>query len=962
MSARIRTILFVLLAVNLVVAGQTAAPAKPAAKAAPAAKSAAAKPATAKATAPRPTSAAPTIVYEKYKLKNGLEVILSQDHRLPMVATNLWYHVGPANEKEGRTGFAHLFEHMMFQGSKHAGEKNHFKILEGAGASDINGTTDFDRTNYFETLPSNQLEMALWLESDRMGYLLDTLDQRKLTNQIDVVRNERRQSVENAPYGLVEEGMYHLLFPKGHPYYAEVIGSHSDIEAAKLGDVRDFFKYYYAPNNCSLAIVGDFDSVKAKALVEKYFGSIPSGPPVPPIDAKTPAITSERRATITDQVELPRVYMGWITSPIYKAGDAELDLFARILGTGKTSRLYKRLIYKDQIAQSVTAQQYSLILGSVFDIEVTAKPGVKPEQIEAVVNEELDKLRTEGPTKEEVDAARNVIESNIIRRLETLGGFGGVADRLNQYNHYLHDPGFLGKDLTRYDSATPDGIRKAAQAQLVKDARVVVYGVPGDKVIDDVKRTSGSEGEVKAQAMAGSMPEESWRSTQPKPAVASALHLPVPEKFQLPNGLSVYLLERHNLPVVSASVFVLAGSEANPKDRPGLAAFTADMLDEGTEYRSTIQLAEAVDKLGATLTTNNSPDAAQAGIGVLKRNADPAFELLADVVLHPAFAESEVDRVRKQRLTALLQQRDSPNQIGSRVLYHELFGAEHPYGYVDVGTEASIKAIGHGDLRNFWKQRYVPANSALIVAGDLTQAELRTLATKYFGGWSGTGVKATPPPDPGPSTRRIVLVDKPGAPQTALRIGRPGAKRSTPDYVPLEVMNNGLGGLFSSRINMNLREEHGYTYGAFSFFPYRRGTGIFMIGSGVRTDVTAPAIGEVFKEVERMRDTEMTPQEFQLSRDALSRSLPGLFETSGSAVNEMRNIFAYGLPLDYYRNLPTAIDKVTPEDVRRVAKKYLLPETLVVVGVGDRKKIEPEIQKLKLGPMEFRDLDGNPLK
>src|SRR5712692_3346892 len=425
---------------------------------------------------------APQIKYEKYTLKNGLNVILYEDHRLPLVASNIWYHVGPANERPGRTGFAHLFEHMMFEGSQHVGPKAHFRHLEAAGASDINGTTDFDRTNYFETLPSNQLELALWLESDRMGYLLGTLDREKLANQRDVVRNERRQSVENAPYGLVEEQLVHELYPKGHPYYAEVIGSHRDIEAARLDDVREFFRQYYTPNNASLAITGDFNPVQVKALVEKYFGSIPAGPSVPKITAVTPPITSERRAVVTDQVELPRVYMGWITAPIYKPGDAEADLLAQLLGGGKSSRLYKKLVYEKQIAQDVQVQNQNLILGSVFEIQATAKPGIKPEDLEKAVEEELTKLRSEGPSQAELERARNVIEAQIIEALERLGGFGGVADRLNQYNHYLGDPGYLPKDLERYNRATVANLKRVADEMLKPSERAVVFGVPGKKL------------------------------------------------------------------------------------------------------------------------------------------------------------------------------------------------------------------------------------------------------------------------------------------------------------------------------------------------------------------------------------------------------------------------------------------------------------------------------------------------
>ncbi len=902
---------------------------------------------------------APAIQFEKYKLKNGLEVILSQDHRLPMVAVNLWYHVGPSNEKPGRTGFAHLFEHMMFQGSKHIGDDAHFKMLEGAGASDINGTTDFDRTNYFETVPANQLELVLWLESDRMGYLLDTLQYEKLRNQIDVVRNERRQGVENPPYGLVEEELFHQLYPKGHPYYAWVIGSHADLEAAKLADAREFFKQYYAPNNASLAIVGDFDKAAAKALVEKYFGSIPAGAAVEPITAKTPAITAERRATVPDKVELPRVYIGWITSPIYKPGDGEMDLLAQILGKSKSSRLYERLVYKDQIAQDVNATQYSLILGSVFYVQVTAKPGVKPEQLETAIDEELERLRREGPTQAEVDAARNVIQTGIIRGLETLGGFGGVADRLNQYNHYLGDPGYLTKDLGRYDAATPASIQKYTQDQLGKNSRVVIYGVPGDKVIDDVARVEETGTQA---AAAGTMPDEAWRSPAPKAGAASKLTLPVPAHFQLPNGLHVYLVEQHSLPVVAANLVVLAGSETNPAEQPGLASFTADMLDEGTATRSTLQLAQDVNRIGAELTTASASDYSTVNVRSLKRNADAAFELLADVALRPAFTPAEIDRVRKTRLTAIQQQRDNPSQLAMRTFSRIVYGTKHPYGFIELGTEDSNKAITRDALAGFWKQGYVPANTALVVAGDVTESELRTLATKYFGSWKGGAKQASAPSAPAAIERRIAVVDKPGAPQTALRIGHAGVARNHPDYLPVEVMNTNLGGLFSSRINMNLREKNGYTYGASSTFQYRRGPGPFYVGTSVRTDVTAPAVREIFNEMEGMRSKEISNEELVVARDSISRSLPGLFETTPITAATVRNLFLYNLPLNYYNTLPAGIDGVTAADVLRVAKQYLAPEKMAVVAVGDRSKIGLELEKLALGPVEQRDLEGQPVQ
>lgn len=900
---------------------------------------------------------APSLNYEKYKLKNGLEVILLEDHRLPLVAVNLWYHVGPANERAGRTGFAHLFEHMMFQGSKHIGDDAHFQILEAAGASDINGTTDFDRTNYFETLPSNQLEMALWLESDRMGFLLDKLDARALENQRDVVRNERREG-ENAPYGLVEEAMWQTLFPKTHPYYAWVIGSHADIEAARLEDVREFFKLYYAPNNASLTIVGDINKAKTKALVEKYFGPIPAGQPVPKIDVTTPPVTAEKRVTVTDQIELPRVYMAWLTDPIYKPGDAEADLLSNILGGGKSSRLYKKLVYEKQIAQDVTAQQNSLILGSVFYIQATAKPGVKPEDLEKAIDEEINAMRAEGPTPVELARAQNTVESQIIRGLETLGGFGGIADRLNQYNHYLGDPDYLAKDLARYRNATTASVKKVAADKLTKNARVVIYGVKGDKVINDPPKTAGKAEAAPAQSSTDA--SQDWRKQQPQAGPASSLTLPVPQSFKLANGLTVLLVERNNLPVISANLVVLRGSEANPSDKPGLAAFTADMLDEGTEKRSTLQIADDVAQIGATLSTGSSSDSSFVAVRSLKKNADAAFELFADVSLRPAFSQKELERIRNQRLTQLLQQRDNPGALANKVFFSEVYGSKHPYGYIELGTEESLKATTRDDLAKFWSAGYVPENAALVVAGAITEAELRALAEKHFGKWKGSRTQVATPEVGGDLSRRIVVIDKPGSPQTELRVGHVGVARSNTDYVPIEVMNTMLGGLFSSRINMNLREKNGYSYGAFSAFLYRRGPGPFIAGSGVRTDVTAPAVKEILLEIDRMRTTQLTPEELKAAKDSMSRSLPGFFETTPQVAGSIGQLFVYNLPLDYYRTLPAKINTVTAADVQKAAEKYLSPKSMVVVAVGDRSKIEAELKKLDIGPLEVRDADSKP--
>ncbi|HVO59316.1 MAG TPA: pitrilysin family protein [Terriglobales bacterium] len=909
------------------------------------------------------TNSLPQIKYEKVKLKNGLDVILYEDHRLPLVAVNLWYHVGPANERAGRTGFAHLFEHMMFEGSKHVGPKAHFRYLEAAGASDINGTTDFDRTNYFETLPSNQLELALWLESDRMGYLLATLDREKLANQRDVVRNERRQSVENAPYGLVEEGLFHELFPRTHPYYADVIGSHEDIENARLNDVREFFRQYYSPNNASLAVTGDIDPHHARELVEKYFGSIPAGPSVPKIDVQPPVITSQKRATITDAVQLPRVYMGWITPPIFTPGDAETDLLAQLLGGGKSSRLYKSLVYDKQIAQDVTVTNQSLLLGSVFEVQATCKPGVKPEGMEKAINEELAKLRQDGPTQAELDRARNVIVTRRVQGLERLGGFGGVADTLNMYNHYLGNPGYLPQDLERYNRATTADLKRVADQELKESASVVLYGVPGKKVIEDAPRTKTEEGqESKTGSVPQTMAEESWRDKPPQAGPLSTKTLPVAQSFTLPNGLTVILAEQDKLPVVSARLVVLTGSDANPVNRPGLASFTAAILGEGTNRRSAPQIADDAAQLGTSIATASRPDYSAVTIRILKQNVEPALDLLSDVVLNPKFDNTEIERVRKQRQTEVLQLHDEPFQLAIGVFLRAVYGGDSPYGYRELGTEESNKIISREEMQKFWQGGYSPANSALVLSGDINVVEAHTLADKYFGSWQGRGGKHQPPTVESKPGRTIYIVDKPGSPQTFVLAGALGVPRSSPDYVAIEVMNNALGGLFSSRINMNLREEHGYTYGGFSQFVFRRGPGFFVAGGGIRTDVTAPALTELFKELGRIGTAPLSRDELKFAKDSFALSLAGRFETSDETAATFGELFTYDLPLTYYANLPSKISAITAEDVQRVATQHVHPDDAVVIAAGDRAKIEPELKKLGLGPVEVRDFEGNPVK
>jgi zinc protease len=907
------------------------------------------------------TADIPRIEFEKYTLPNGLDVILSRDARVPMVAVNLWYHVGPANEEPGRTGFAHLFEHMMFQSSKHVPPDSHFKLLEAAGASDINGTTDYDRTNYFQTVPTNQLELALWLESDRMGYLLDEVDQAALSNQQDVVRNERRQSVENQPYGLAEEVMVQTLFPKGHPYYGNVIGSHEDIQAAKLDDVRRFFRQFYSPNNASLAIVGDFDPAHAKALVEKYFGTLKRGAEVPAIKAETPEITSERRKVVNARVELPRVYMAWVTAPILKPGDADADVASNILGGGRSSRLYKKLVYEKQIAQTVSAQQYSLILGSIFQIEATARPGHTVEELEKAIEEELTAMRANPVEARELEQARNTIETNIIGGLERLGGFGGIADRLNSYNHYLGTPDYLAKDIERYRAVTAASVQAFAKEQLATSARVVMHVVPGEP--EAAPQVPTPPPAAASQGGGESInPDEPWRNQVPRAGAARPLQLATPVSARLANGLTLILSERRGLPIVAANLVLRTGSDANPLDKPGMANFVAAMLDEGTARRNALQIADDVSRLGASLGTSSSMDATTISARSLTNHFPATLEILSDVVLNPSFPSEEIERQRASRLAGLIQQRDNPSQVAAQVMAAVLYGPKHPYGYIEVGNEVSVKAMTRDDMVAFWKQNFVPNNAALVVAGDISMDELRALAEKSFGAWAAGSPVQPALGAPTTTAARVVLVDKPGSPQTQVRVASIGAPRSSPDFRPLQVMNLALGGLFSSRINMNLREQHGYTYGASSQFAFRRAAGPFQVASGIRTDVTGPAVTEIFKEVRGMVDRPVADDELRKAKDSLSNSLPGAFESSANAVSNFSNVFIYDLGLDHYTRYAEQVNAVTPEQTLAVAKKYLNTGTMVVVAVGDKSKIEPQLKKLNLGAIETRDTEGRPAK
>ncbi len=898
------------------------------------------------------------LAFEKYTLANGLDVILRQDDRLPLAAVNLWYHVGPANEEAGRTGFAHLFEHMMFQASGHIPEDQWFAMLEAAGATIVNGSTDFDRTNYLEDVPANQLELALWMESDRMGFLLDRLDAAALSRQQEVVRNERRQGVENQPYGLVEEALWQTLFPAGHPYFANIIGSHADLCAARLEDVRGFFRQYYSPNNASLCIVGDIDIPQTKALVEKYFASIPRGEPVPPITAVTPPITSEQRRTVTDQIELPRLYMAWITDPIYQPGDAEAEVTARILAGGKASRLYQSLVYEQKIAQTVTATQQPLQLGSVFQIVATAKPGHTPDELEQAIDAELERLAESGPTAAEVAAACNVIWSRTIRDLENIGSFGGVADRLNQYNQFQKDPSWINQDLARYERVTPQAVQAIARDKLARDRRVVVHGVPGERVLPP----DPPQPPAPAVAAAEAVDREPWRAQRPAPGPLPATVLPAAKQFALPNGLAVYLVEDHALPTVAAQLVVRCGSAADPAGREGLANFTTVMLDEGTTTHDALGLAREVEALGASLGSWTNVDGSGVAGRALKQNAGRLLELMAGVVTAPTFPANEIERIRNDLLTQLLQQKQDPFQTAIRILTPALYGAHHPYGHISVGSEETLKAIARDDLVEFHRAHFDPASAALVLAGDLTESEARKLARGAFAAWQGAAAQVPAPGAASPGDARVLVYDRPGAPQTVMLLAQPCLTRRDPDYDRLSLMNLVLGGLFSSRLNMNLREDKGWTYGAFSFIQDRRGPSPWLAGSNVQADAIGGALSETMKEIRGMLAAPMTAAELAAAKESYLRTLPALFQSTAGTAGTFGQLFLFEQPPDYYQNLASLVSDLTAEDVFAATQRHLDPERLRFALVGDRAQIHRLVEPLDLGRIADVASDGRAIQ
>ena len=889
----------------------------------------------------------PKVEFEKYTLPNGLQVILHVDRKLPVVHVNQWFHVGSKNEKTNRTGFAHLFEHMMFQGSGNA-KGEYFSYVEKAGANlfagGVNGTTNNDRTNYFATVPSGNLEYMLWLESDRLATLADALTKEKLDNQRDVVKNERRQGLENQPYGRAFKMIYENLHPKGHPYSWDVIGIHEDLTAATLDDVREFFKAYYTPNNLSLVIAGDFDPAEAKRLVAKYFAPIPPGPALDRPGLNIPQLNGEKIVEVKDRVPQERTYMTWATPPFYQPGDAELDIIGNILSDGLSSRLNKTLVYDKQIASDVTAFQASQEISSFFTIIATARPGASLTEIERIVTDEIARLAKDGPTAAELARAKTKWEFNFITGLERIGGFGGKADRLNSYNTYMGDPGKFEFDLNRYRNATVEGVRDTAARWLNTRNRLLVRFHP---------ETSQRDPQA-AQLDRTKQPEFGTDRPYMAPQVKTA---------KLENGLEVFVVERKELPKVAVTLATKTGSVADPAEKAGLARLAYEAMARGTKTKQALDIETALGDLGTSVQAGPSREFSTVSLEVLKRNLSPALAIFADVVRNPTYPAAEIEREKKITLDAIAQQLNNPNAIANRVRNIVMFGLTHPYGRPGFGFTSTVNQITPADLAQFHATNVKPANSALIFAGDITLAEATDLARQHFGSWTGAAPAAITVPAPQPmGTGKVFLVDKPDAAQTVVLEIINAPARKSDEFYAFNLADAVWGGGFQTRLNLNLREDKGYSYGVFSQPIQYSKASIWVASGGVQTNKTKESIVEFVNELKAIGGGKpITEVELSDAKGNRVRGYAQEFEGLGQLVAQVASVWAQELPLSELQRLPDETQRATLAAVNAAAQRYAVPGKATLILVGDLSKIEAGIRELNLGEIVILDADGKPV-
>ena len=882
------------------------------------------------------------IPYQRSVLPNGLTLLVHEDHKAPIVAVNVWYHVGSKNERPGRTGFAHLFEHLMFNGSENY-DKDFFGPLEQVGATDFNGTTNEDRTNYFQNVPTNALDLVLWMESDRMGHLTGAISQAKLDEQRGVVQNEKRQG-ENQPYGRTWDFLTPKLYPANHPYSWTTIGSLEDLDAAKLDDVKQWFQTYYGAANAVVVIAGDIDAPTARKKVEQYFGDIPAGPPVARQEAWVAKRTGSQRGVMEDRVPQARLYQVW-NIPQWGSADADyLDLVAGVLSSGKSSRLYKRLVYDEQSATEVSAYLDQREIGGLFVIEATARQGTSLEALERAVNEELARLLAGGPTPAELQRVKTEYRAGFIRGVERIGGFGGKSDVLAQGLVYAGNPDFYKVRLQRVARATQAQLRASA-ARWLSDG---VYTL-----------------EVRPYGEYQTARSTVDRSKLPVPGKPPEVSFPQLQRATLSNGLEIVLAERPSIPQVRFDLLLDAGFAADQSGIPGTASLAMAMLDEGTRSRNAIQISDELARLGANLASGSRLDVSSVSLEALKENLDPSLALYADVILNPSFPRSDFERLKKQRLAQIQLEKADPVGMALRVFPTLLYGPGHAYAtpWTGSGTEESTARISRDALVGFHRTWFKPNHATLVVAGATTMAEIRPKLERLFARWPRGEVPAKNIGKVEQQPRPVVyLLDRPEAIQSIVFAGNVAPPKANPNEVSIETMNTILGGTFTARINMNLREDKHWSYGAYTLIRDARGQRPFLVYAPVQTDKTKEAIVELSQELRGiLAQQPVQPEEIARAKASLTLTLPGSWETMGALAGAITDIVTYGLDDRYYDTYADRVRAQTAQTLTAAARQTVHPDRLIWVVVGDRSKIEAGIRELKLGEIRLIDADGKPI-
>ena len=882
------------------------------------------------------------IPFERHVLPNGLTLIIHEDHKAPIVAVNVWYHVGSKNERPGRTGFAHLFEHLMFNGSENY-DKDFFGALQEVGATDINGTTNSDRTSYFQNVPVSALDLVLWLESDRMGHLLGAVTQARLDEQRGVVQNEKRQS-EDGPYGRVWDFLTPRVFPANHPYSWRPIGSMEDLSAAKLDDVKGWFRTYYGAANAVVVVAGDITPADVKARVEKYFGDIPAGPPTSRQEAWVAKRTGSQRGVMYDRVPQARLYKVWNVPGWGTVDGEQLNLASELLATGKSSRLYKRLVYDEQIATTVEAYGDMREIGGLFVIEATAKPGGDLARIERAVNEEVTRFLAGGPTPAELQRVKAGYRADFVRGVERIGGFGGKSDVLAQGEVWAGRPDFYKTRLQRVASATAAQVRSVS-ARWLSDGDYTLEVLPF--------------GEYQVAAAGVD------RSKMPATAAAPDTKFPAFERATLSNGLRIVFARATAIPQIRFSLLLDAGYAADQFGTPGTASLAMAMLDEGTRTRSSIAISDELASLGANLFTGSGLDMSSVTLETLRDKLDASLAVYADVVLNPVFPRTDFERLKRLRLAQIQQEKADPVGMALRVFPGLLYGTGHAYAnpWTGSGTEASTARITREDLIKFHRTWFRPNNATLIVVGATTMAEIRPKIERAFAGWSRGEV---PTKNIGTVQQQprstVYLLDRPDATQSLILVGNVAPPKANPDEPAIEAMNLVLGGSFLARINMNLREDKHWSYGAFTFLRNAKGQRPFVTYAPVQTDKTREALMELQKELRGiLTDRPATAAELGRAKSELTLTLPGNWETMAAISGTLAEIVTFGLDDRYYDSYGEKVAAQTVASVGAAAKAVIHPEQLVWVVVGDRSKIEAGVRGLNLGEIKFIDADGKPL-